>query len=106
VDNLNNVRRCARRYFRKQLKEDLKDKIEKVTPNSKIKYIRDFYRDINEFKKGSQPGSYRSLFLSKRRVIKQIVVTIEARCFCKIVQSFIEQPALNFNSICRRNYWS
>ena len=36
-------------------KEHLKDKIEEVQNNSKIKNIRDLYRSINNFKKGYQP---------------------------------------------------
>jgi len=33
----------------------LKAKIEKLETNSKIKNIRDLYRDINAFKNGYQP---------------------------------------------------
>jgi hypothetical protein len=52
VDNLNNVRHEASRYFRNKKKEYLKAKIEELEINSKIKMIRDFYRGINVFKKG------------------------------------------------------
>ena len=36
-------------------KENLKAEIEELETNSKIKYMRDLYRDISEFKKGYQP---------------------------------------------------
>jgi len=55
VDNLNNVRREVSRYFGKKKKAYLRDKIEELETNSKIKYIRDLYRGINDFKKGYQP---------------------------------------------------
>ena len=55
VDNLNNVRRDASRYFRNKKKAYLKDKIEELETNSKINNVRDFYRGINDFKKGYQP---------------------------------------------------
>ena len=55
VDNLNNVRRDASRHFRNKEKAYLKAKIEELQTNSKIKNIRDFYRDINDFKNGYQP---------------------------------------------------
>jgi len=55
VDNLNNVRREARRHFRNKKKEYLKTKIEELETNSKIKNIRDLYRGTNDFKKGYQP---------------------------------------------------
>jgi dsDNA-specific endonuclease/ATPase MutS2 len=55
VDNLNNVRREASRHFRNKNKPYLKDKIKEIEANSKIKYIRDLYRGINDFKKGYQP---------------------------------------------------
>jgi len=55
VDNLNNVRRDASRHFRNKKKAYLKDKIEELETNSKIKNIRDLYRGINDFKKGYQP---------------------------------------------------
>jgi hypothetical protein len=53
-DNLNSVRREASRYFRNEKKEYLKDKINELATNSKIKNIRDLYRGINEFKRGYQ----------------------------------------------------
>jgi len=55
VDNLNNVRREARRHFRNKKKEYLKAKIEELETNSKIKNIRGLYRGINDFMKGYHP---------------------------------------------------
>jgi len=55
VDNLNSVRHDASRHFRNKNKAYLKAKIEELETNSKIKNIRDLYRDINDFKKGYQP---------------------------------------------------
>jgi len=55
VDNVNNVRRGARRHFRKNKKDNLKAKFEELETNSKIKNIRDLYRGINDFEKGYQP---------------------------------------------------
>jgi hypothetical protein len=55
VDNLNNVRREASRYFRNKKREHLKDKINELETNSKNKNIRDLYRGINEFKRGYHP---------------------------------------------------
>jgi len=52
---MNNVRRDASRHFRNKNKAYLKVKIEELETNSKIKNIRDLYRDINEFKKGYHP---------------------------------------------------
>ena len=52
---MNNVRRDASRHFRNKKKAYLKAKIEELETNSKIKNIRDLYRDINKFKKGYQP---------------------------------------------------
>jgi hypothetical protein len=53
--NLINVRWEASRHFRNKKREYLKDKINKLEPNSKNKNMRDLYRAINEFKKGYQP---------------------------------------------------
>ena len=55
VDILNNVRREVSRHFRNKKKAYLIAKIEEIETNSKIQYIRDFYRGINDFKKGYQP---------------------------------------------------
>ena len=55
VDKLNDVRRDVSRHFRIKKKAYLKAKIEELETNSKIKYIRDLYRGINDFKKGYQP---------------------------------------------------
>jgi hypothetical protein len=46
-DNLNNVRREARRHFKYKRKDYLKDKINELAMNSKNKNIRDLYRGIN-----------------------------------------------------------
>ena len=54
VDNLNNGKREASRHFRNKKKEYLKAEIEELETNSKIKYIRDFYMDISDFKKDYQ----------------------------------------------------
>ena len=54
-ENLNKERRDASRHFRNKKKGYLKAKIEELENNSKIKYIRDLYRGINDFKKGYQP---------------------------------------------------
>ena len=54
VDNLNNVRNEATRHFRNKKKAYLKAKTGELETNSKIKNIRDFYRGINDFKKGYQ----------------------------------------------------
>jgi hypothetical protein len=50
--NLNNVRREANRYFRR---EYLKNKINELATNSKNKNIRDLYRGMSEFKRGYHP---------------------------------------------------
>jgi len=52
VDNLNNVRREASWYCRNKKKEQLKAKIEELETHSKIKHIRNLYRDISDSKKG------------------------------------------------------
>ena len=54
VDNLNNVRRDASRHFRNKMKAYLKAKVEELETNNKIKYIRELYRHIKDFKKGYQ----------------------------------------------------
>ena len=53
IDNLNNVRREASRHFRNTNKKYLKARIEELEINSKKKNVRDLYRGINDFKKGS-----------------------------------------------------
>jgi hypothetical protein len=55
VDNLNNVRRVVSRHFRNKINAYLRAKIEELETNSKVNNIRDFYRGINDFKKGYQP---------------------------------------------------
>jgi len=54
VNNLNNVRREASRYFRNKTKVYLRAKIEELETNSKIQNIRDLYRGISDLK-GYQP---------------------------------------------------
>jgi hypothetical protein len=54
-DNLNNVRREARRHFRNKEREYLKDRINELATDSKNKNIINLYRRINEFKWGYQP---------------------------------------------------
>jgi hypothetical protein len=53
-DNLKNLRCETSRTFRNKKKEYLKGKIHELETNNKNKNIRDFYRGINEFKKGYQ----------------------------------------------------
>jgi hypothetical protein len=53
ADNLNKVRHYAIRHFRDKMKAYLKAKIEEFETNSKINNIRDLYRGINDFKKGT-----------------------------------------------------
>jgi len=52
VDNLNNVRREASRYFRNKKKAYLNAKIEELKNNNKIKNNRYVYRGISDLKKG------------------------------------------------------
>jgi hypothetical protein len=54
-DNLNNVRREDSRHFRNKKREYLKDNINELATNSKIKNIRDLYTGIKEFERGYQP---------------------------------------------------
>jgi hypothetical protein len=55
LDNLNNVRCTTSRHFSIKRKEYLKDKIDELDTNSKIKNIGDLFRGISDFKKGYQP---------------------------------------------------
>ena len=66
VDNLNNVRREASRHFRNKRKEYLKDRIDELETNSKIKNIRDLCRGIKDLKKVYQP---RTNMVQTRRVV-------------------------------------
>jgi hypothetical protein len=50
-----NVRCKANRNFRTRMKEYVNDKINEIETKSKNKNVRDFYRGINELKKGYQP---------------------------------------------------
>jgi hypothetical protein len=52
--NLNNVRCEGSIYFRNKKKENLKEKINELSTNSKNKNIRDLYRGINKFKRDYQ----------------------------------------------------
>jgi hypothetical protein len=52
--NLNNVRREASKHFKIKKREYLKDKINELATHSKNKNVRDWYRGINEFRKGYQ----------------------------------------------------
>ena len=52
-DNLNSVRREASRHFRNKKKAYLKAKIEDLETHSKIKNIRDLYRDISDIRRGA-----------------------------------------------------
>ena len=54
VDNINNVRCEPSRHFWNKNKY-LKAKIDELDINSKIKNIRDWYRGINDCRKGYQP---------------------------------------------------
>jgi hypothetical protein len=58
VDNVNNVRREANRYFRNKKREYLKDKMNEIATNSKNKNIRELYRGINGYKRGYQPKTH------------------------------------------------
>jgi hypothetical protein len=55
TDNLILVRCEASRHFRNKKNEYLNAKFDELETNSKIRNIKDFYRGINEFKKGYQP---------------------------------------------------
>jgi hypothetical protein len=55
IDNLNNVRRKASRHCRNKKKEYMKATIDELETNSKIKNIRDWYRDISYCKEGYWP---------------------------------------------------
>jgi hypothetical protein len=57
VDNLNNVRREAKRHYKNKQRTYLKDKINELAMDSKNKKIRDMCRGINECKRGYQPRS-------------------------------------------------
>ena len=52
-----------------------------------------------------ESGKSRSLYLSTRRAVKQIVVIIGAYHFCQLHKNSIQHPAVKVNSICRGNYW-
>jgi hypothetical protein len=54
-DNLQNLRHETSRTFRKKKRKYLKGKINELETNNKNKNIRDLYRSINEFKKGTNP---------------------------------------------------
>ena len=46
-------------------------------------------------------GRNRSLYLSIRRVIQQIIVIVEAYHFCQLRTNFIHHPAVKANCTCR-----
>jgi len=50
-------------------------------------------------------GWSRTLYLFKRRAIKQIVEIIGAYHFCNYVQNFIQHSPIKVNAIYRGNYW-
>ena len=52
IDNINNIRREARRHFKNKMKAYLQSKIEEIETNGKLKNIRDLYRGISDNKKG------------------------------------------------------
>jgi hypothetical protein len=52
-DNPNSVKHEGSRYFRNKTREYLKDKINELATNSKNSNIRDLYRRMNEFKRGT-----------------------------------------------------
>jgi hypothetical protein len=53
VENLNMVRRDASRHLRNKKMAYMKAKIQELKANSKLKYVRDLYRGIKDFKKGT-----------------------------------------------------
>jgi len=54
LDILNKARREVSRHFTDKKKAYIRAKVEEHETNRKIQYIRDLYRDINDFKKGYQ----------------------------------------------------
>jgi hypothetical protein len=86
VDNLKNERRDARSRFRNKERHILKLKIEEIETNSKIKDIRNLYRDINDFKKGYQLKSNRvkdekgDLFADSHSI-----VALRRNCFSQLL---------------------
>ena len=50
---MNNVRREVSRCFRNKKKTYIRAEIKELETNSNIQNIRDLYRDINDFKKGT-----------------------------------------------------
>ena len=55
VDILNTVRREVSRHFRNNKKAYLRAKTEELETKNKIQKHWDFYRGMNDFKKGYQP---------------------------------------------------
>jgi len=51
LDNQNNIRHEASRYYRNKKKEYLKAKIDDLEPKSKIKISRDLHRRINDLRR-------------------------------------------------------
>jgi sulfatase maturation enzyme AslB (radical SAM superfamily) len=54
-DNVQILKRETSKTFRNNKREYLNGKINELETNNKNKNIRDFYKGINEFKKGYQP---------------------------------------------------
>ena len=53
VDNLNNIRRDASRYFRNKKKAHLKVKIEELETNSKINNVMDLLGELMTSRRGT-----------------------------------------------------
>ena len=71
------IRRDTCRMFRKKKRDLMKAKVKKLEENTKNKNIREMYKGINEFKKGSQPRGY---------VLKKHDGTIEADTTARVSQ--------------------
>jgi len=52
-DNLQNLRHETSRTFRKKRREYLKGKVTELETDNKNRNIRDLYRGVNEFQKGT-----------------------------------------------------
>jgi hypothetical protein len=56
-DNLNNIRRETSRHLRNKKREYLKEKIDELATNSRIRIFTEPYRRINYFRRRYQPRS-------------------------------------------------
>jgi hypothetical protein len=86
VDDMNNVRHVASRYFRNKKREYLKDKIIELARNSKNKNIRDLYRRLNDIfvVSGVHHELTRwNLNISRQLVYSRPVCKNEADVFCR-----------------------